>query len=77
MFRGTPAILLVLLACGRATAQVTPLAPVVYADNTSFDINTGVALLTGHARVEYGSALLLADQIRVNQTTGQIGRAHV
>lgn len=72
MFRGTPAILLVLLACGRATAQVTPLAPVVYADNTSFDINTGVALLTGHARVEYGSALLLADQIRLNQTTGQV-----
>jgi len=72
VIRGTTAILLVLLACGCATAQVVPVLPVVHADDTSFDINTGVAVLKGHARVEYGSALLLADQIQVNRTTGQI-----
>ena len=44
----------------------------VHADETSFDIDTGVAVLTGHARVEYGSALLLGDEIRFNQTTGQV-----
>jgi LPS-assembly protein len=51
---------------------VTEQAPVATSDQTSYDINTGVAVLTGHARVEYGSALLLGDEIRLNQTTGQI-----
>jgi LPS-assembly protein len=72
VFRGIPALFLVLLTCGRVIAQVTQPAPVVNADNTSFDITTNVAVLTGHARVEYGSALLLADEIRVNQATGQV-----
>jgi LPS-assembly protein len=51
---------------------VTPLAPVVRADETSYDFNSGVAVLTGHARVEYGSALLLGDVLRYNQNTGEI-----
>jgi LPS-assembly protein len=72
VLRGIPAILIVLLVCGRVAAQVTPLAPVVRADETSYDLNTGVAVLTGHARVEYGTALLLGDVIRLNQSTGQI-----
>jgi LPS-assembly protein len=72
VFRGTSAILLVLLVCGSATAQVTPLAPVLHADEFSNDLNSGVTVLTGHARVEYGSELLLGDVIRYNQSTGQI-----
>ena len=72
MFRGIPALLFVLLACGRVIAQVTPPVPVLHADNTSFDLNTSVAVLTGHARVEYGSALLLADELHVNRSTGQV-----
>ena len=44
----------------------------MHADETAYDISTGVAVLTGHARVEYGSALLLADEIRYNQGTGQV-----
>jgi len=72
VFRGIPALLLVLLLCGRVIAQVTPSAPVVHADTTSVDLATGVAVLTGHARVEYGPALLVADELRVNQSTGQI-----
>ena len=72
MFRGTTSILLVLLACGRLISQVTPTAPVVHADETSVDLATGVAVLTGHARAEYRSALLLADELRVNQATGEV-----
>lgn len=70
MFRGTSAILLVLLTCGRTTAQVPLSAPVVHSDESSYDINTRVVVLTGNARIEYGSVLLLADEIRYNQNTG-------
>ena len=72
VLRGTSALLFVLLACGRVAAQVLPPTPVALADDTSFDISTGIVVLKGHARIEYGSALLLADQIQLNRTTGQI-----
>ena len=72
VLRGTSALLLVLLACSPVAAQVLPPTPVALADDTSFDISTGIAVLKGHARVEYGSALLLADQIQINRATGQI-----
>ena len=75
VLRGTSALILVLLACGHATAQVIPPVPVLNADETSFDIRTDIAVLKGHARVEYGSALLLADQIQINRTTGLITAA--
>ena len=39
---------------------------------TWFDISTGIVVLKGHARIEYGSALLLADQIQLNRTTGLV-----
>jgi len=60
------------LACGPIAAQMTPPTPVVHADDTSFDYSTGIAVLKGHARIEYGTALLLADQIQINRATGQI-----
>jgi len=70
-------LLLLLLASGNLTAQVTPLAPVVRADETSFDIVTGEAVLTGHPQIEYGSTLLLADELRYNQSRNLVsGKGH-
>lgn len=72
MLRGIPAILLFLIAISKAAAVAPLLAPVVHGDETSYNFNTGVAVLTGHARLEYGTALLVADVIHYNQSTGQI-----
>ncbi len=72
VLRGTTALLLLLLAGSRAAAQITPAFPVANADHTSYDLNTGIAVLQGHARVEYGTALLLADRILFDRGTGQI-----
>ena len=55
------------VAAGSVAAQVTPLAPVVTADDTSFDITTGEAVLRGHPRIVYGPTLLLADELRYNR----------
>lgn len=78
MLRGPSAhLLLLLLASGNLFAQVTPLAPVVKADDTSFDITTGEAVLTGHPRIEYGPTLLLADELRYSQTRNLVhGSGH-
>ena len=67
MLRGTSAFLILLLAAGSVTAQVTPLTPVVTADDTTFDITTGEAVLRGHPRIAYGPTLLLADELRYNR----------
>ena len=67
MLRGTSAFLILLLVAGSVTAQVTPLVPVVTADDTTFDITTGEAVLRGHPRIAYGPTLLLADELRYNQ----------
>jgi LPS-assembly protein len=67
VLRGTSAFLILLLAAGSVAAQVTPLAPVVTADDTSFDITTGEAVLRGHPRIVYGPTLLLADELRYNR----------
>jgi LPS-assembly protein len=67
VLRGTSAFLILLLAAGSVTAQVTPLTPVVTADDTTFDITTGEAVLRGHPRIAYGPTLLLADELRYNQ----------
>jgi LPS-assembly protein len=67
VLRGTSAFLILLLAAGSVAAQVPPLAPVVTADDTSFDITTGEAVLRGHPRIAYGPTLLLADELRYNQ----------
>ena len=66
VLRGTSAFLILLLA-GGATAQVTPLVPVITADDTTFDITTGEAVLRGHPRIVYGPTLLLADELHYNQ----------
>ena len=67
VLRGTSAFLILLLAAGGATAQVTPLVPVITADDTTFDITTGEAVLRGHPRIVYGPTLLLADELHYNQ----------
>jgi LPS-assembly protein len=67
VLRGTSAFLILLLAAGSVAAQVTPLTPVVTADDTTFDITTGEAELRGHPRIAYGPTLLLADELRYNQ----------
>ena len=67
MLRGTSAFFILLLATGSVTAQVTPLTPVVTADDTTFDFTTGEAVLRGNPRIEYGPTLLLADELRYNQ----------
>ena len=78
MLRGPTAhLLLLLLASGSLSAQVTPLVPVVTADDSSFDINTGEAVLKGHPRFEYGPTLLLADELRYNQSRNLVtGNGH-
>jgi LPS-assembly protein len=78
VLRGPSAhLLLLLLASANLTAQVTPLVPVVKADDTSFDIVTGEAVLKGHPRIEYGPTLLLADELRYNQSTNLVtGNGH-
>ena len=77
MLRGTSAFLLLLLVAGRATAQVAPLAPVIHADYTNFDLSTGLGEARGHAQIQYGSALLLADEFHVDQKTGLVtGAGH-
>jgi len=72
VFRGIPALLLVLLLCGRVIAQVTLSARMCMQILLPSISRPRVAVLTGHARVEYGPALLVADELRVNQSTGQI-----
>jgi LPS-assembly protein len=67
VLRGTSAFFILLLATGSVTAQVTPLTPVVTADDTTFDFTTGEAVLRGNPRIEYGPTLLLADELRYNQ----------
>ncbi|OHE89102.1 MAG: hypothetical protein A3G75_12810 [Verrucomicrobia bacterium RIFCSPLOWO2_12_FULL_64_8] len=68
MTRGARVFLLHLLLAGGAAAQTTPLAPELKAENTSFDLATGDAVLTGHPRIEYGSTLLLADELRYSRS---------
>ena len=53
----------------------TPLAPVVHADYTNFDLSTGLGEARGHAQIQYGSALLLADEFHVDQNTGLVTAA--
>jgi len=78
VLRGPSACLvLLLLASGPLAAQVTPLVPVVKADDTSFDIITGEAVLKGHPRIEYGPTLLVADELRYNQSRNLVtGKGH-
>lgn len=51
---------------------MSPLAPVVHADYTNFDLGTGLGEARGHAQIQYGSALLLADEFLFNQNTGLV-----
>jgi LPS-assembly protein len=60
-------LLVFLLAAANVTAQVTPLVPVITADDSTFDITSGEAVLRGHPRIVYGPTLLLADELRYNQ----------
>ena len=72
MLRGTTALAVLLLALGRATAQVTPLAPVVNAGSSNYDFATGELVLTGNPSVQFGPTLLTADELRYNQKTGVV-----
>jgi LPS-assembly protein len=45
---------------------------VVHADFTNFDLSTGLGEARGHAQIQYGSALLLADEFHLNQNTGLV-----
>ena len=54
---------------------MAPLAPVVHADFTNFDLGTGLGEARGHAQIQYGSALLLADEFHVDQNTGLVAVA--
>ncbi len=76
MLRGPLALLLFAVASASA-AEVTPLAPVITAEESTMDMNTGVAVLTGHPRITYGPTLLLADELRYDQTKGLVtGHGH-
>jgi LPS-assembly protein len=72
VLRGTSAFFILLLVSGRATAQVTPPAPVIRADYTNFDLTTGLGEAKGHAQIQNGSALLLADEFQFNRNTGLV-----
>jgi LPS-assembly protein len=75
--RGTIALAIFLLASSRALAQATPLAPVVNADYSNYDFATTEGVLRGHARIQYGPSLLLADELTYNLTTHLVvGRGH-
>ena len=78
MPRGTSALFIFLLVSGRAADQVALpaaaplLAPIIHADYTNFDLGTGLGEARGHAQIQYGAALLLADEFHINQTTGLV-----
>ncbi len=77
MLRGSSALLLALLVAGAATAQVAPLSPVITAAESTVDMNTGLVVLTGHPRIEYGPTLLLADELHYDQSKGLVtGEGH-
>ena len=77
MLRGSTAFLLLALTSGRVAAEVAPIAPVVTAEESTVDLNTGMAVLTGHPRITYGATLLVADELRYDQNNGQVtGHGH-
>lgn len=54
-------VLLLLLLCGSAFAK-----PVVTADNTYFDINTGLYILKGNVYIDVGNRVITAGEAKVN-----------
>ncbi len=77
MLRGSSALLLFFALASGFAAEAPPIAPVVTAEESTVDINTGVAVLTGHPRITYGPTLLTADELRYDQTKGVVtGQGH-
>lgn len=61
-------LLVLILLTGMASAA----KPVVNADRTYFDINTGLYVLNGNVYIEAGSRVITAGQARVNPATFEV-----
>jgi len=70
--RGLILFILSLSAAILGVAATPPVAPVLKGDDSSYDFNTGEGVVRGHARLEAGTLLLEADEIRLNQKTQEV-----
>jgi LPS-assembly protein len=52
-----------------ATLRAAPIAPELSGLSSTYDLNTQENVISGHARLVYGDALLTADEIRINRNT--------
>lgn len=55
-----------------STGPVTAARPVVTADSTYYDTNTGLYILKGHVRVEVGSRVITAGQAKVSLSSLEV-----
>jgi LPS-assembly protein len=52
-----------------ATLRAAPIVPELSGQSSNYDLNTQENVISGHAQLVYGDALLTADEIRVNRNT--------
>src|SRR5580704_15695047 len=52
-----------------ATLRAAPIVPELSGQASTYDLNTQENVISGHAQLVYGDAVLTADEIRVNKST--------